>query len=86
MTPGDSRSLYEKVLGGELDAAILVRPPFTLPKALALQVLKVEPLILIAPAAQAALTPIRCCASTRSFAMTHSRGAGRSPSATWMSN
>ncbi|MFV0925826.1 LysR family transcriptional regulator [Pseudomonas palmensis] len=57
ITPGDSRSLYEKVLGGELDAAILVRPPFTLPKALALQVLKVEPLILIAPAAQAALTP-----------------------------
>lgn len=57
ITPGDSRSLYEKVLGGELDAAILVRPPFTLPKALALQVLKVEPLILIAPAAQAALAP-----------------------------
>lgn len=50
ITPGDSKSLYEKVLSGELDAAILVRPPFQPPKALALTVLKVEPLILVAPA------------------------------------
>ncbi|WP_454565763.1 LysR family transcriptional regulator [Pseudomonas sp. AIG] len=53
ITPGDSRSLYEKVLNAELDAAILVRPPFQPPKALALAVLKVEPLILVAPAARA---------------------------------
>ena len=52
ITPGDSKSLYEKVLTGELDAAILVRPPFQPPKALALAVLKVEPLVLIAPAAR----------------------------------
>ncbi|MBC3273292.1 LysR family transcriptional regulator [Pseudomonas sp. SWRI81] len=50
ITPGDSKSLYEKVLSGELDAAILVRPPFPPPKALALKLLKAEPLILIAPA------------------------------------
>lgn len=53
ITPGGSKSLYEKVLAGELDAAILVRPPFQPPKALALVVLKVEPLILVAPAAYA---------------------------------
>ncbi|MGX9381507.1 MULTISPECIES: LysR family transcriptional regulator [unclassified Pseudomonas] len=53
ITPGDSKSLYEKVLAGELDAAILVRPPFQPPKALGLVVLKVEPLILVAPAAYA---------------------------------
>lgn len=53
ITPGDSKSLYEKLLAGELDAAILVRPPFQPPKALALVVLKVEPLILVAPAAYA---------------------------------
>ena len=53
ITPGDSKSLYEKVLAGELDAAILVRPPFQPPKALALVVLKVEPLILVAPATYA---------------------------------
>lgn len=51
ITPGDSKSLYEKVLAGALDAAILVRPPFQPPKALAQVVLKVEPLILVAPAA-----------------------------------
>lgn len=50
ITPGDSRSLYEKLLNQELDAAILVRPPFQPPKALSMTVLRAEPLILIAPA------------------------------------
>lgn len=50
ITPGDSKSLYEKVLTGELDAAILVRPPFQPPKSLTLVVLKAEPLILITSA------------------------------------
>lgn len=53
ITPGDSKSLYEKVLAGELDAAILVRPPFQPPKALTQTVLKVEPLVLVAPASHA---------------------------------
>jgi len=50
ITPGDSRSLYEKLLNQELDAAILVRPPFQPPKALSMALLRAEPLILIAPA------------------------------------
>jgi DNA-binding transcriptional LysR family regulator len=50
ITPGDSRSLYERLLAQELDAAILVRPPFQPPKALATTLLRAEPLILIAPA------------------------------------
>lgn len=49
ITPGDSRSLYERLLTQELDAVILVRPPFQPPKALAATLLRVEPLILIAP-------------------------------------
>jgi DNA-binding transcriptional LysR family regulator len=53
ITPGDSKSLYEKVLAGELDAAILVRPPVQPPKALTQTVLKVEPLVLVAPASHA---------------------------------
>lgn len=84
ITPGDSKSLYEKVLAGELDAAILVRPPFQPPKALALVVLKVEPLILVAPAAYAGSRWKRCCAFIRSFVMTHARGVGRLLSATSM--
>ncbi|MFU2326945.1 LysR family transcriptional regulator [Pseudomonas sp. NFX98] len=50
ITPGDSRSLYEKLLAGDLDAAILVKPPFQPPKTLAVVQLKAEPLILVAPA------------------------------------
>lgn len=50
ITPGDSRSLYEKLLNQEVDAAILVRPPFQPPKALSMALLRAEPLILIAPA------------------------------------
>ncbi len=49
ITPGDSRSLYEKLLNQELDAAILVRPPFPPPKALSMDLLRAEPLILVAP-------------------------------------
>ncbi|KPU58950.1 bacterial regulatory helix-turn-helix, lysR family protein [Pseudomonas fluorescens] len=56
IAPGDSRSLYEKLLTGKLDAAILVKPPFQPPKALALTLLKVEPLILIAAARHATQT------------------------------
>ena len=56
ITPGDSKSLYEKLLAGELDAAILVRPPFQPPKALALVLLKSEPLMLIGAARHAAQT------------------------------
>ena len=51
ITPGDSRSLYERLLTQELDAAILVRPPFQPPKALVTALLRAEPLILIAPSA-----------------------------------
>lgn len=49
ITPGDSRSLYERLLTQELDAVILVRPPFQPPKALTATLLRVEPLVLIAP-------------------------------------
>lgn len=49
ITPGDSRSLYERLLTQELDAVLLVRPPFQPPKALTATLLRVEPLILIAP-------------------------------------
>lgn len=53
ITPGDSKSLYEKVLTGDLDAAILVRPPHQAPKALTLVLLKTEPLIFIGAARHA---------------------------------
>lgn len=47
ITPGDSRSLYEQVVNGELDGAILVQPPFALPKTFRCDVVRAEPLILV---------------------------------------
>jgi DNA-binding transcriptional LysR family regulator len=43
--------LYQKVLTGELDAAILVQPPFELPKACGWTQLRKEPLTVISPKA-----------------------------------
>ncbi|AKS05332.1 LysR substrate-binding domain-containing protein [Pseudomonas trivialis] len=47
IVPGTSRSLFQALLGGELDAAILVAPPFELPKAMRSVPLRNEPLVLL---------------------------------------
>lgn len=52
--PGTSPEIY-RLLGDEkIDAAILVRPPFVLPKALDWHVLRQEPMVLLCPEAWAA--------------------------------
>lgn len=48
IVPGTSRSLYQALLAGEIDAAILVAPPFEPPRTLRLQPLRREQLILLA--------------------------------------
>ncbi|MGB3288990.1 MAG: LysR family transcriptional regulator [Burkholderiaceae bacterium] len=48
--PGSSKSLYQRVLEGALDAAILVHPQFDLPKNCAWMEIRKEPLMLITPA------------------------------------
>lgn len=47
IVPGTSRSLYQALLSGEVDAAILVAPPFELPKALQVVSLRKEPLVFL---------------------------------------
>ena len=47
IVPGTSRSLYQALLSGEVDAAILVVPPFELPKALRAVSLRKEPLVFL---------------------------------------
>lgn len=47
--PGASVDLYHRVAAGELDAALIVRPDFALPKSLQWTPLRDEPLIVIAP-------------------------------------
>ncbi|MFZ6732106.1 LysR family transcriptional regulator [Undibacterium sp. Ji42W] len=47
IVPGTSRSLYQSVQDEEIDAAILVAPPFDLPKSLIVHHIKAEGLVLI---------------------------------------
>ncbi|WP_407919393.1 LysR family transcriptional regulator [Chitinasiproducens palmae] len=53
ITPGVSLNLLAQVDGGELDAAVLVKPPFTLPAELQARTLLREPFVLLAPASMA---------------------------------
>lgn len=48
--PGASVDHYHGVLAGELDAAVIVRPQFPIPKSTGWLTLRQEPLVLIAPA------------------------------------
>ncbi|MBB3612586.1 LysR substrate-binding domain-containing protein [Rhizobium sp. BK602] len=50
LVPGASHFLYEQLLAGELDMAILVEPPFALPKSLVGHVLRQEPLLYLTQA------------------------------------
>jgi DNA-binding transcriptional LysR family regulator len=47
ISPGTSDMLYEAVLSSELDAAILVKPPFAIPKSLRIHALRRERLMLL---------------------------------------
>ncbi|MET1114406.1 MAG: LysR substrate-binding domain-containing protein [Comamonas sp.] len=49
IVPGTSRALYRMLQAGELDAALIVAPPFALPKTLRAVELRREPLVLLAP-------------------------------------
>ncbi|MGV8833368.1 MAG: LysR family transcriptional regulator [Devosia sp.] len=48
LSPGTSPDLFAKVRSRDLDAAVLVHPPYALPKALAWQPIRREPLVLLA--------------------------------------
>jgi len=50
MTGGIPGELYHKVLDGDLDAAIIARPPFAIPKAYDWRMLREERLVVLTPA------------------------------------
>lgn len=50
IVPGTSCGLFKMLQAGELDAALIVAPPFALPKSLRSLPLRPEPLMLLAPA------------------------------------
>jgi len=59
LVPGVSLSLLSQVDTGEVDLAILIKPPFELPKELSAQVLRREPFVLIVPADLEGEDPLR---------------------------
>jgi DNA-binding transcriptional LysR family regulator len=60
---GSSGELYPKVLTGDLDAALIVRPPFAIPKVCDWRVLLEEPLIVLTPASAPVRDPHAILAS-----------------------
>ncbi|ARP88072.1 LysR substrate-binding domain-containing protein [Bordetella genomosp. 9] len=56
IVPGVSLSLLGQVDSGEIDLAVLIRPPFKLPPELAWRPLLAEPMVLAAPASLAGLS------------------------------
>jgi DNA-binding transcriptional LysR family regulator len=54
---GTSTESYHRVLDGDLDAAVIVQPPFTIPKSCDWRVFREEPLIVLAPASMAKRDP-----------------------------
>ncbi|QPC95495.1 LysR family transcriptional regulator [Mesorhizobium sp. INR15] len=55
--PGSSLDLYHSVMSGETDAAVVVQPPFHIPKSMGWVTLREEALVLIVPEAMEAGTP-----------------------------
>lgn len=63
LIPGVSLELLSQVDAGELDSAIIIRPPFDLPKELHVQVLRKEPFVLIVPDRLAGDNPLQLLAT-----------------------
>jgi DNA-binding transcriptional LysR family regulator len=59
ISPGLSGDLYRKVIGGELDAAVIVEPQFALPKTCGWAIWREEPLVVLAPSAMTDSDPHR---------------------------
>jgi len=75
--PGTSEELYQKVLNGDLDAAIITRPPFAIPKACDWQIFREEPLIVLTPASTSDCDPHAILASKPFIRYERNRWGGR---------
>lgn len=62
LVPGVSLNLLSQVDAGEVDLAIMIKPPFELPKELSAQVIRREPFVLIVPPQVEADDPLRLLA------------------------
>ncbi|WP_339447095.1 LysR family transcriptional regulator [Pseudomonas sp. EA_5y_Pfl2_R50] len=62
LVPGVSLNLLSQVDAGEVDLAIMIKPPFELPKELSAQVIRREPFVLIVPPSLEGDDPLRLLA------------------------
>ena len=69
--------LYAKILSGELDAVIIVKPPFPIPKTCDWRVLRKEPLIVLTPASASIRDPNVALASEPFIRLDRTGWAGR---------
>ncbi|MBP0445973.1 LysR family transcriptional regulator [Roseomonas sp. SSH11] len=58
IVPGRSEELFARVAEGALDAALIVQPPFEIPKSCGWAMLRREPLIVLAPGRLAGAEPL----------------------------
>lgn len=63
--PGSSVDLYHRVIDGDLDAALIVRPHFAIPKSAQWMTLRDEPLVFIAPQGMRPADPCALIAAQR---------------------
>jgi DNA-binding transcriptional LysR family regulator len=77
MCGGISSDLYQKVLDGELDAAIIVQPPFAIPKVCEWHLLREEPLVLLSPRASRSRDPVAILSSQPLIRQRHNTWVGR---------
>ena len=75
--PGYSPELYRAVDNGELDAAIVLQAPFALPKTCDWELLREEPLVVLAPASMAERDPHELLASEPLIRYDRSQWGGR---------
>ena len=77
MTGGVPGVLYQKMLDGDLDAAIIARPPFAIPKAYDWQLLRDERLVVLTPASMPVQDPHVILASEPLIRPPHNTWSGR---------
>ena len=77
ITRGTHEQLYGKVIDGDLDAAIIVQPPFAIPKGFDWRLLRVEPLIVLASRSAASRDAHAILASEPFIRLTRNSWTGR---------
>src|SRR5690606_1260870 len=75
--PGVSPEFYREIENGELDAAIAIEPPYTLPKTLEWTLLREEPFVLLASEVHKGKKPEQLLRTEPSIRYDHNSWSGK---------